>query len=97
VSRAAPTTGHTSTEPRCRPGNQGQASGEVCPEVAALCDRLGLDRPSKRQWLQRLYEKYTGRRDDFEGYVLTFVRHRGEVARSTPVDPMAERIAARLS
>jgi hypothetical protein len=71
----------------------------VRPEVAAICEEIGIYRPSKQVMLQRLYDKFMQNAQtdwDFGGYVLTFIRG-GEVSRSVPVDPMAEGVIRKIA
>ena len=54
--------------------------------------------PVSRRWLrERLRREFARAEDRWDGGpVMTFVRCRGDVTRSVPVDPMAEQVASRL-
>ena len=101
MSRRRPPRSEDSTEPRCQTElPRPEAWEEVRPEVATICEEIGIVRPSKQRWLQRKYDRFmeSAQTDwDFGGYVLTFILKAGEVARSVPVDrAVGELVAGRL-
>lgn len=99
--RHSPRAAATSTEPQRRLGNQTKPSmGDVCPEVARIAADAGITRPRAIRHLQDVYDRQMENAQtdwDFGGYVLTYLSRAGQVSRSVPADPMAERLAARLA
>lgn len=94
--------GQLPTEPQRRLGNQPKTSmGGVCPAVAEVAAIHGITRPRTLAHLERIYWQAieNGQTDwDFGGYVLTYLRKRGEVQRSVGVDiSVGERVARRLA